>query len=269
MRRRLVVGAMVALPLAWSVPGARGRSSGAGGAGATGSGRSWDEFLTLATEYLRSRQKQLKAEFGLGTWERYDFDQVTGTLRFSAGGKTGVIADVQVVGTTGKSSGTWLWSWGNDSILESVKTDMAAVRDYGKAHGFEKLTDRKWPGGDDEGWDMTAAAAYILRAEGGYGAPDDKGSAFMIMRKVRRVTLRVSGALPRAPSPILSRKRERRTGCEAVPDGLKKDATPCRFHSPRFDHSCRCRSGGGWRSRPARLACGANSPRGNHSGEGR
>lgn len=95
---------------------------------------------------------------------------------------------MQVVGSTSKSGGTWLWSWANDAVLAPATRDMEKVRIYGEAHGFEKLTRAKWPGDECDGWEMTAAAAYILRAEGGYRAPSERGALFMIMRQVRRVT---------------------------------------------------------------------------------
>lgn len=147
----------------------------------------WDEFLTLAVEYLTAQQERLRTELSLGHWPRYDFDQETGTLIFSTEGKAGAIADIQVVGSTGESSGTWLWSWGNDSILEPVKRDMDSVRAYGETHGFEKLIARKWPGDEHDGWEMTAVAAYILRSDGGYRVPFKRGALFMVMRNARRV----------------------------------------------------------------------------------
>jgi hypothetical protein len=33
---------------------------------------------------------------------------------------------------------------------------------------------------------MTAASAFILRAEGAYRAPHDNGALFMVLQKVRR-----------------------------------------------------------------------------------
>lgn len=95
---------------------------------------------------------------------------------------------MQVVGSISTISGTWLWAWDNPWILEPVKHCLGTVRDYGETHGFGKLTDPKWPGDEQDGWEMTAAAAYILQAEGGYRAPDEKGALFLLMRNVRRVT---------------------------------------------------------------------------------
>src|SRR5262245_41641342 len=146
----------------------------------------WDEFLADAMDYLKTQRDRLEKEFGLGHWERYDYDQEAGIITFSSGGKVGVIADMQVVGSTSKSSGTWLWSWDNPSILPSVKDQVLQVRAYGEEQAFEKLTDPKWPGDEHDGWEMTAITAFILRAEGGYRSPSDNGALFLVMQNVRR-----------------------------------------------------------------------------------
>ena len=146
----------------------------------------WGSFLEMAVEYLRWQQDRLKSEFRLGSWPRYDYDQEAGTLTLSSAGKVEVLADSHIIGSTPKRSGTWLWAWDNPSIFENVKHCLADVRAYGQSHGLEKLTTAKWPGDEHDGWEMTAAAAFILRAEGGYRAPNDDGALFMVLRNVRR-----------------------------------------------------------------------------------
>jgi hypothetical protein len=145
----------------------------------------WEPFLDMALEYLNRQQERLKSEFRLGTWPRYDYDQEAGTLAFSANGKVEVLADIHIVGSTSTRSGTWLWAWDNPSILENVKHCLADVRAYGESHGLEKLTTAKWSGDEHDGWEMTAAAAFILRAEGAYRSPGEHGALFMVLRNVR------------------------------------------------------------------------------------
>jgi hypothetical protein len=88
----------------------------------------WDSFLEMATEYLRRQQDRLKADFQLGSWERYDYDQDAGTLTFSSDGRVGVVADIHIVGSTSKSGGTWLWAWDDSTILDHVKHCLTDVR---------------------------------------------------------------------------------------------------------------------------------------------
>jgi hypothetical protein len=157
----------------------------------------WESFLEMATEYLQRRQERLVADFQLGSWKRYEYDQDTGTLTFSSDGRVGVVADIHIVGSTSKSGGTWLWAWDNSTILDHVKHCLADVRAYGEAHGYSKLTTAKWPGDEHDGWEMTAASAFILRAEGAYRAPHESGALFMVLQKVRRPA---DGTLAKAPS---------------------------------------------------------------------
>lgn len=147
----------------------------------------WESFRDMAIEYLKDRQDRLTSEFELFSWPRYDYDQDAGTLSFSSNGRVGVVADIQIVGSTSKISGTWLWSWDNPSIAERVRCCMLDVREYGATHRLEKLTTPKWPADEYDAWEMTAAAAFILKAEGAYRAPHDNGAVFMVLRNVRRV----------------------------------------------------------------------------------
>jgi hypothetical protein len=73
----------------------------------------WDSILDVAMEYLGRQQDRLMADFPLGDWQRYDYGQEAGTLTFSSNGRIGIVADIQVVGSTSKSGGTWLWAWDN------------------------------------------------------------------------------------------------------------------------------------------------------------
>jgi hypothetical protein len=143
----------------------------------------------LASDYLDRQQDRLRDDFQLSAWERYDYDQGAGTLIFSTGGKPGLVANIQIVGSTSKRTGTWLWAWDNPSILPSLTHCLAEVRAYGETHQLKKLTTAKWAGDDRDGWEMTAASAFILKAEGAYRAPNESGALFMVLRNIRRVQI--------------------------------------------------------------------------------
>jgi hypothetical protein len=74
----------------------------------------WDSFLEMAVEYLRCQPDRLKAEFQLGIWPRYDYDQEAGTLTFSSDGK----------------------------VFENVKHCSADVRAYGE----RRISGSRWQG---------------------------------------------------------------------------------------------------------------------------
>lgn len=150
--------------------------------------QTWESFLDEAMEYLQSQQDRLNADYQLSSWQRYNYNQEAGTIVFSSDGRIGIIADIHIVGSTSKNGGTWLWAWDNPSVLDRVKHCLTEVRTFGEVHGFDKLTTAKWPGDERDGWEMTAAAAFILQTQGAYRAPDDNGVLFMVLRNIRRPT---------------------------------------------------------------------------------
>jgi len=144
----------------------------------------WEDLLENAIAYLREQQGALKADFEIGRWQRYDYRQDDATLVFSTDGVVHVIADMSIVGTLSSSSGTWLWSWDNDSIESQARQRIDEIRTFGEEHGFSKLTSAKWPGDAHDAWEMTAVASYLLKSEGAYRSPGDVAT-YMILRNVR------------------------------------------------------------------------------------
>ncbi len=143
-----------------------------------GSGES-PEFTAFIQGSLQGLQMQNDAHeqtWGMSTGDRWDFDQDVGTLVFTFPDKI-VSAPAQVIGSLSGSSNTWLWSWANSSIAEYLSKDAARVRDYGTEHGIERLTNAKWAATQQDGWEMTALAARICGANGGYRGP--AGSSFV------------------------------------------------------------------------------------------
>jgi hypothetical protein len=148
----------------------------------------WDDFLREATEYLHERQQRLQSQFSLSKWEKYYYDLEARTLAFSTAGSVRVLADIEIVGSISMKTGTWLWSWENEGMPEPSKQSMLHVRAFGRERRLRKLTTAMWSGDEADGWEMTAASAYVLRAEGAYRSPEGQGALFMILRNVHWVS---------------------------------------------------------------------------------
>jgi hypothetical protein len=142
-----------------------------------------------ALDELTAKQARLRDDYGLGSFNRYDYDVDIGQLTFSDGGRPKVSADIQVVGTTGRKD--WLWSWANDHWPAASVEDMQRVRQYGVEHGIEELTADFVVSEDLNGlgWHFSAVAARILDAVGAYRAPrDGEGAVFFTLRSIRFVS---------------------------------------------------------------------------------
>jgi hypothetical protein len=149
--------------------------------------QAFEQLVLDATSYLTARQAALKAEFRLADYERYDWYQETGQLVFSQHGKARVIADIQFVGSVSSASDTWLWAWANESFLETVRADVRKVREYGTDRQFLRLASARWKATEVDGWEMTAVAALLLKTQGAYRSPSERGATFMMLNDVRWV----------------------------------------------------------------------------------
>jgi hypothetical protein len=145
----------------------------------------WETFLASCCEELSEKQDDLWARFDLSVHPRWDVNQTTGQLIFSNDGVPKVIADVQYVGSISTISGTWLWSWANFSILETVKGSILQVCDFGYENHFPHLTIPKWYAGEEDGWHMAAIAAHLLNGKGVYRTPKETGFTFLLITDIR------------------------------------------------------------------------------------
>ena len=142
------------------------------------------DLVTAAYGYLTARQDELKANYGLSEYDRWDWDDARGAVVFSDAGVPVVIAPSQLVGSVSRQSGTWLWAWANESVEPRLRRDLDEVRRYGEHHDIWQLTTPKWEAVETDGWEMTSIAAYILQAKGAYRMPDARLFSFVIFDAV-------------------------------------------------------------------------------------
>ncbi|HEY0646814.1 DUF6882 domain-containing protein [Phenylobacterium sp.] len=148
----------------------------------------YDAWCEEAFETFRTKQNVLAETYKLASWHRYDYDTQAGILTFSDEGRPRVVADIQVIGTTGASD--WLWGWANDN-WPAVSTDgMRAVRDFGAEHGIEELTSEFLESDDlpGLGWMLAAISARVLDAQGAYRAPSGEGAVYLLIRSIKFVS---------------------------------------------------------------------------------
>jgi hypothetical protein len=138
------------------------------------------DFVARSYAYLNTVQNGLKSDYSLGSYERFDWDQLTGVMTFSHEGVVRLNAHVQFVGSISSETKTWLWSWANDSILDTCKERITDVKQFGELHGLDELTVSKWKATEEDGWAMTAISANILQAKGAYRAPAANGLTYFV-----------------------------------------------------------------------------------------
>jgi hypothetical protein len=145
------------------------------------------QLVGQATEYLRDRITYAREKFGIGEFERYDYDLHSGRFWWSDAGVPKVEAHIVIVGSISTKSNTWLWSWAN-SHLDDVRTpEIEQVREYGIQHGVLQLTEPKWPAEEIDGWEMTSISARLLESTAAYRSPASSGALFLLLSDLRRL----------------------------------------------------------------------------------
>ncbi len=134
--------------------------------------------------YLKPREIELRERYGLSSYQRYDWDQDTGTIAFSNDGVTMLLANIHLVGSVSTRTRTWLWSWANESISCRVSDRILEVKRYGERHGIPQLTEPYWSAGESDGWEMTVVSAYLLKAQGTYRTPAEHGFTYMLLTDI-------------------------------------------------------------------------------------
>jgi hypothetical protein len=147
---------------------------------------SFAELSRKSYDYLNEQQNILDSIYRVGSYQNWYYDQLTGELTFSDSGITKLIIKYEEVGSLSFKTNTWLWSWRNPYLEDRIKSEIAIVKNYGLKRGFEKLTEPKWKADEYDAWEMTAIAAYIMKAKGAYRVPskDNKLLSFMIFKNI-------------------------------------------------------------------------------------
>jgi hypothetical protein len=143
-------------------------------------------LVSQATECLRARIAEANEKFGIGDFERYDYDLQSNRFWWSDAGVPRVVARIVIVGSISTKSNTWLWSWAN-SHFDDVRTpDIERVREYGIQQGIPCLTEPKRPADETDGWEMTSIAARLLESSAAYRSPDPLGALVLLLSDLKR-----------------------------------------------------------------------------------
>ena len=146
-----------------------------------------------AVHQLMRLNEECEKTYQLSLWPRWDYDLEAGTLTFSENGTPQIIASIQVIGTTSKSGGTWMWAWANESLPDKVTRAVESVRAFGLAENLAELTKESLPDDEYIGWEMSGVAAGILHAKGAYRCPDDNGFVYVVYTSLRFADDQIKG----------------------------------------------------------------------------
>lgn len=141
----------------------------------------FDEFVHPLVHASMEKNQRFRDEYGNSA--RWDWDNERSVLTFSDPEKCAIEIDVSIVGTTQGDS--WEWAWANRNLDPHTKVDMAKVREFGEANGYQKLTTAFLDADEYTGWEMTSVA-HVLRSIGSYRFPTENGFCYLVYRQIRQ-----------------------------------------------------------------------------------
>ena len=148
----------------------------------------YHELLNESKAYLEMQRLECERQFNLSSLHRMDYEQETCRMIFSdVSVQPRVSADFQIVGSLSGSSGTWLWSWDNQYLLDNTIEDIWSVKEFGDENGVERLSSPKWNASVEDAWDMTAISAYLLKAKGAYSFLSDDIRVFVVLKEMSNI----------------------------------------------------------------------------------
>ncbi len=118
---------------------------------------------------------------------RWDFDDKASLLKFSDPKRPTLIADVRLVGSYSKKTGTFQWVWKTYEEGAPEAEAISMLRVFGEVRGMSELTSPTVECDEIHGWEMASVAGYILGADGLYRAPMGHQYWFMLLSNWRTV----------------------------------------------------------------------------------
>lgn len=143
-----------------------------------------DDYIEDCIDKLEEANSSISDEYGIGHYERWDFDQETSEIVFSESNNKKLIAKVSFIGSYSANSESWMWGWGNDSLLPHLTQEISKVRQFGEKHDIELLTDRTWSATEEAGWAMAAVALNVIGGKGVYRGVVNKTENFFLLHSI-------------------------------------------------------------------------------------
>lgn len=152
----------------------------------------FQSFIDTAQQELAAKQEALMADYDLGTFPRFLFDQPSGTLRFfDQADRLAVEAEAIHIGSFAAESRTWKWAWANESVLPGLRQRAEPLRELVQVTGFDLFGDDAAFAIEDEAmaWELAAMSVQHLGALGCYRAPASGKSllSFLAIMDIRKL----------------------------------------------------------------------------------
>ena len=143
--------------------------------------RDYNEFAQSELDKLIPIQDKFKAEFNIDSFANWFYDSDSHILRLYNDENDEIFFKYIPIGTFSFSSETWMWSWFNNYLSESNKSETLKIKDFGEENSFKKLYEGTFPSDKFDGWEFLAISYKILSGIGVYNVTTDNLNFYLLL----------------------------------------------------------------------------------------
>ena len=130
------------------------------------------ELIDESEAFLNERNKEIGELYGVSEYSRFYTRQCDAVMFFFDDHDEPRIGfKCETAGSYSPVSGTWLWAWVSNTVLDEKKQASLNALELGKEKDFIALTTPKWKCTIEEAWVMASITAKLVDAMGVYRIP--------------------------------------------------------------------------------------------------
>lgn len=141
----------------------------------------YSEFVKFELDKLNSVQDKLKEQFNINSYENWFYDSDSSLLRLYNSDEDEIFFKYISIGTYSTNSQTWMWSWFNESSIETDKSETLKIKEFGSRQNYEKLLKGTFPSDEYDSWEFLAVSYKILGGIGAYRVKVDHLEKYMLL----------------------------------------------------------------------------------------
>jgi len=99
-----------------------------------------ETYVAQALEEFNAKQRTMKQEWRFDSYERWGFEQLSGTFRLEFADGRQLLAEGQILGSYSSTGNSWEWGWHNPYVDPAIARDSKQVKETGEKLGLPCVT---------------------------------------------------------------------------------------------------------------------------------
>ncbi len=144
----------------------------------------FESYFEKAEDEFARKQAQLKAVFGIGSYERFVVDYDANSLDFFQYEALKAHASIVPIATHVPEQTSLKWAWANDQYSDQVRKEASRMKEMSALTGFDFFLSEYVDCEESMAWNITTLACKFLNAQGAYRVPHGHINCYVLITSV-------------------------------------------------------------------------------------